>query len=202
MPCALVANLGLPETLRSVADTGAAFVEGALTEAFRQALLDEVEAEPFETLAERVGQHGVRQQAEHRVLLGDEIDDHPGIDQLCREFMGAVGPLDGWHPNDVSIQRYQAGSVGISPHLDGKRYRYLVAIFTLEGSGPLAICTDREGTVQTEWQTVPGSLVLLRGPGLGGVEDGRPLHTVRGPDAGRRTSLSLRFDSRTGSQSA
>lgn len=200
-PGLLVSHLPLQDAVQEVGETGAAFVTRVLTEPFRRALLREVEAETFARLDERVGPYGVHQQADQLALTGAEIADHPAVHRLCRDFTAAAGELRGWYPNDVSIQRYQPGSVGITPHLDGKRYRLLVAIFTLEGSAPLAICTDRDGTVQTEWQTVPGSLLLLRGPGLGGIEDGRPLHAVRGPDSGQRTSLTLRFDSRTGSRS-
>ena len=39
-----------------------------------------------------------------------------------------------------------------------------------------------------------GSLVLLRAPGLDHHDDGRPLHTVDGPDHGQRISVSYRMD--------
>ena len=200
---ALIADLDLQQPLRRLAEAGATFVPQALVEPFRDLLVHEADAGPFDRLPEQVGRYGVRQQAEHRVILGDDVGGYPGVDQLRREFAARIRAhgddiqgLGEWYPNDISIQRYQAGSLGISPHLDNKRYRYLVAIFTLEGAAPLALCTDRQGAVQHEWETVPGSLVLLRGPGLGGAEDGRPLHAVGGPTEGRRTSLTFRLDSR------
>lgn len=200
---ALVAELDLRQPLHRLTEAGATFVPRALTEPFRDLLMHEVNAGPFDRLPEQVGRYGVRQQAEHRVILGDDVGGYPGVDQLRREFVARlrahaddIQGLGEWYPNDTSIQRYQVGSLGISPHLDNKRYRYLVAIFTLEGAAPLALCTGRQGAVQQEWETVPGSLVLLRGPGLGGAADGRPLHTVAGPTGGRRTSLTFRLDSR------
>ena len=203
---ALVADLDLQQPLQRLAEAGATFVPQALTEPFRDLLMHEVNAGPFDRLPEQVGRYGVRQQAEHRVIRGGDIGGYPSVDQLRREFVARVWGhadeiqgLGQWYPNETSIQRYQAGSLGISPHLDNKRYRYLVAIFTLEGAAPLTLCTDRQGAVQHEWETIPGSLVLLRGPGLGGAEDGRPLHTVGGPTQGPRISLTFRLDSRNGS---
>jgi len=206
---ALVAELDLRQPLRRLTELGGTLVPQALTEPFRDLLVHEVNAGPFDRLPEQVGRYGVRQQAEHRAIVGDEVLGYPGVDQLRREFVAHIRAyaddiqgLGEWDPNETSIQRYQAGSLGISPHLDHKRYRYLVAIFTLEGAAPLALCTDRQGSVQHEWEAVPGSLVLLRGPGLGGTEDGRPLHTVSGPAEGRRTSLTFRLDSRPAPSSA
>ena len=42
-------------------------------------------------------------------------------------------------PNEIYLQRYRPGSLGITPHLDGKRYRRLVAFFTVRGSACLAL---------------------------------------------------------------
>jgi hypothetical protein len=36
--------------------------------------------------------------------------------------------------------------------------------------------------------------VLMRGPGLGGAEDGRPLHAVGGDPADERYSVSFRME--------
>ncbi len=108
------------------------------------------------------------------------------------EHAPAVRGLEAWAPDEVTVQRYEPGSLGISTHLDGRRHRYLVAILTLEGSARLHQCSDRQGTTLTTWEAAAGSLVLLRGPGLDGTEDGRPLHAVDGPREHRRTSLTLR----------
>jgi alkylated DNA repair dioxygenase AlkB len=96
------------------------------------------------------------------------------------------------HPEEVTVQRYAPDSAGISTHRDGRRHAYLVAILTLEGSALLRQCSDRAGTTVDAWDAGAGSLVLLRGPGLGGIEDDRPLHAVDGPGGHRRTSLTLR----------
>jgi hypothetical protein len=67
-------------------------------------------------------------------------------------------------------------------------------VFTLLGSSEFLLCKGRSGSVIETWQTRPGTLVLLRGPGLGGLEDGRPFHAVRGPTAGQRYSLTFRMN--------
>jgi hypothetical protein len=80
------------------------------------------------------------------------------------------------------------------PHLDLKRYHYLVAIITAHGTAPFTICKNRTGEPLTTWPATAGSLVLLRAPGLDGLDDGRPLHTVSGPATGHRISVSYRMD--------
>jgi hypothetical protein len=78
--------------------------------------------------------------------------------------------------------RQQLGARGITLHLDQKRHRYLVAVSPRKAA-PRSRgrkdwpCRDAE----TVWRAGPGSLVLLRGPGLGGVEAGRPLYMVTRP---------------------
>jgi hypothetical protein len=121
-----------------------------------------------------------------RTALNAQVSVHAdGIDGLGQ-----------WRPNHVSVQRYPPGALGITTHLDRKRYHYLVAVFTVEGCAPFIWCRDRAGTSEAVWHAGPGSLVLLRGPGLAGIEDGRPLHTVTGPPVGRRVSVTFRMDSR------
>jgi alkylated DNA repair dioxygenase AlkB len=92
------------------------------------------------------------------------------------------------------VQRYAPGALGVSPHLDSKRFAILVAIFTIQGSARFALCQNRAGTIIQEWDAGPGSLALLRGPGLLDAEDQRPFHTVHGPSAVRRFSITFRMN--------
>jgi hypothetical protein len=98
-----------------------------------------------------------------------------------------------WMPNEIGVARYGPGSLGITPHLDGKWYRRLVAVLTLYGRSRFAISRSREGEITADWRPGPGDLVLLRAPGLGGVRDGRPFHLVEGPSRGVRCSLGIRM---------
>jgi hypothetical protein len=193
-------GLDLRTPLRQVATTWATFIACALNEESRRALLQEVGGGPFIALPERMGPKAVRQQADAFDVYGDMTaypllcalrDDLVG---LVRHHGSGIAGLDRWLPNHAAVQRYQPGTQGISPHLDGRRYRYLVAIFTVTGSARFALCADRAGTVISEWQAGAGSLMLMRGPGLAGIADGRPLHTVGGPSEEARVSVTYRMD--------
>jgi hypothetical protein len=183
-----------------MSEAGAAFIPGALAEPFRVRLREQADLDGFEALSELEGQ--VRQQGELFVIAGD-MSGHPAIKQLRDELTDAVhecsadiAMLDQWDPNEAALQRYRAGAVGITPHRDMKRYRYLVAVFTVEGTARFTHCRDRAGDSLATWSAAPGSLVLLRGPGLGGIDDGRPMHAVSGPPTGTRVSLGIRMNTR------
>jgi len=193
-------DLDLRDALRGTLALGAAFVPAALDEPFRRRLLSEVEDGPFEPLPERPSPMGVRQQAD-RFVVRDAMLAYPCVHELRDDLVAHLGEQAGqvpgvsaWLPDDASVQRYAPGSLGVTPHLDGSRFRYLVAVVTVAGSASFALCSDRAGTVLRQWETLPGSLVLMRAPGLAGREDERPLHTVRGPRQGQRLSLTYRMD--------
>lgn len=189
--------------LRSALDlvdrAGAAYVPGALPATTLSALGAEV-AERI-SFAPMPGREGRAFQEGEVCGFHAPFDRYPVIDDVGRALTrsihadgSGIGGCGAWVPNEVYVQRYSAGDLGITPHLDLKRYRYLVAIFTVSGQAPFLLCRNRAGDVEQSWSTAPGSLVLLRAPGLGGVDDGRPLHAVRGPESGRRISLSYRMD--------
>jgi hypothetical protein len=195
-----VADLDLGDALARTAGQGAAFVPEAMTAAFLQRLQPELEPGPFRALPEEIGP--VRQQTEGFELRG-RPPGYPRLAELrgalgraVREQGGGIRGLASWRPNEISVQRYRGGGVGITPHLDGKRYRRLVALFTTVGTAQFAICRDRAGELLEEWETFPGSLILLRGPGLAGMRDGRPFHRVSGPQTGWRYSVGFRMDTR------
>jgi len=196
VPATLARDLG-PALGRTARD-GIAHEPGVVPEPLREAVLAELERERYLDLPPVEGPHRVRQQGEHVVLTAEEVAARPAVAALHAAVVDAVHAhpeIDGlgrWRPDEVTIQRYAPGSAGISTHRDGRRHAYLVAILTLEGSALLRQCSDRAGTTVHAWDAGPGSLVLLRGPGLAGVEDDRPLHAVDGPRDGRRTSLTLR----------
>ena len=93
---------------------------------------------------------------------------------------------------DFAIQRYPPGSAGIGIHRDGKRYRGIVVIVTLDGRSRLFTCDDREGGNKRPIDDRPGRIVLLSAEGFAGREgdDARPLHGVDRVTGGR---LSLGF---------
>lgn len=183
----------LAEPLARVRRTGAAFVPRALTESCCEQLRRELSGVAFETAHGSYGPHRVRQESD--VYITSDFGAYPVLRRLRDELEARVhaGGVSRWRPDEVSVQRYRPGAVGISPHLDHKRYRYLVASFTIEGEAPFTQCRDRDGDPIATWGAGPGTLVLLRGPGLDDADDGRPLHAVAAPATGTRISLGFRM---------
>jgi hypothetical protein len=195
---ALSLGLDLGEALRTCAESGHARVADAIEPDFLRRLGVELNAGPFRPFRESFGQ--VRQQID-----GYDVEvpspAFPLLGALCRELgervrshgRGVRG-LASWRPNEVGIAHYVPGSIGITPHLDGRWYRRLVAVATVYGRAGFAICGSRDpADVVDRWTSVPGDLVLMRGPGLGGTRDGRPFHLVEGPRRGERLSLGIRM---------
>jgi hypothetical protein len=165
-------------------------------------LREELATGPFRPFGESFGP--VRQQIDgYDVALPD--GDFPLLSALCRSLRDVVHVhgygvrgLATWNPNEVGIAHYVPGSIGITPHMDGKRYRRLVVVATVYGRAPFAICGSRDpADVVEQWVAGPGDLVLMRGPGLAGHRDGRPFHLVNGPRRGERLSLGIRMSVRS-----
>ena len=195
---ALHPDLDLGRPLQALREAGAAFIPHALREPFRQQLQHEIQDGPFERLPDQIGP--VRQEADLFVVT-DAMTAYPALARLRAEFVTRLrqdGPqipgLARWWPNEAYVQRYKPGALGVSPHLDSKRFAVLVAVFTTEGSARFALCQTRAGEIIQQREAGAGSLTLLRGPGLLNTEDQRPFHTVSGPAAGRRFSITLRMN--------
>ncbi len=119
------------------------------------------------------------------------------LDRHIREALESLNrnPLpDGFAINDLIVQRYPAGSAGITPHRDHIRYTGLVAIVVLAGQGRFLVSQDRAGRDAREIPAPPGHLLLMRAPGFNGRND-RPFHAVR-EITEERYVLGLRCDSR------
>lgn len=200
----LVPHLDLRPALLRVAASGMAFVENALDHDYCRRLQHEVQDGPFERLPGEVGPYHVREDADMFRITEANLGDYPAVRQARRELTTrihadseGIGGTGRWFPNDIAVMRYKPGSIGVSPHRDGLRNHYLIAIITSHGSAPLTHCANREGTIIEEWETIPGSLALLRAPGLADAEKhDRPFHAVRGPAAGWRCSLTFRMNTR------
>jgi hypothetical protein len=191
----MLCNLDWSTVLREVTEQGAAFVAQAVCQPFCHQLAAELAKGPYEPVEPVIGQ--VRQEAESFLVpVGHLERQYPVLASLCHELVRQVHThgVREWVPNEVVIQRYQPGSVGITPHRDQRRYAQLVAVITVSGSAPFTLCRNREGDPIRTWQAEAGSLVLLRGPGLAGHPDGRPMHLVGGPISTPRTSIGIRMD--------
>ena len=195
------ADLDLRSALRACATVGHARVPAAVPAAGLRDLRRELDAGPFRPFGESFG--SVRQQIDgYDVPL--PARDFPLLTAWCRSLRDLVRAHgDGvrgtatWVPNEVGVTHYFPGSIGITPHMDGKWYRRLVVVATVYGRAPFAICGSRDpGEVVERWVAGPGDLVLMRGPGLAGHRDGRPFHLVLGPARGERLSIGIRMASR------
>jgi len=100
-----------------------------------------------------------------------------------------LGP--GFELNDLILQRYEAGSAGITPHRDHLRYRELVALVALSGGARFLITADRAGSEPRGLAIAPGSLLLMLAPGFAGCRE-RPFHALDRIES-ERYSLGLRY---------
>ena len=94
--------------------------------------------------------------------------------------------------NDFIVQRYASGRRGITPHRDHARYRGLVAIVVLRGTGRFWVCDNREGADRRDVPAPPGSLLLMRAPDFAGRAD-RPFHALSDITE-TRYSFGMRYD--------
>lgn len=173
------------QVLEELSSVGATSVK-ILKDDFGAALLEEAEGYAYEPEDEFVG-HGdrlVRQQvssfgdfsdASRYVLLRDSFQG------LLERRLADVGcyPFETKLNFDLMVlQRYERGSIGITPHRDGLRFVNLVCVFVIGGRGRFYVCSDRSGRDAREIDASPGSVILMRAPGLFGSGDNRPFHYV------------------------
>ncbi len=156
-----------------------------LADGYRGRLLDEARRQPYRRARDVVGRGDriVRQDME----VCDEIARNSLFHDLRRRFGALVAagledvepypfatPLD---LNDLMLQRYDAGSFGITPHRDRLRYINLVCLFTLAGNARFLVCADRTGRDVREIDAAPGRVILMMAPGFLGCHE-RPFHAV------------------------
>ena len=99
-------------------------------------------------------------------LLTEKLEEHPEGPTLFSTTL---------HFNDLSLQRYEPGSLGITPHRDQRSRINLVCVFPLIGRARFCLCADRTGTNPIELDSTPGRVILLRAPGFRGSDE-RPFH--------------------------
>lgn len=199
MPC-LRPGLELAAALEATAERGWAHVPAALDPDFLHRLQEEIESGPFDAAPRDVGQ--VRQELDRYVIGPADADSRPfamrlrtALTEHVREDGAGIEGLAPYTANEVHVQRYAPGTGGITPHRDPTRFRPLLAVVTTRGRARFSLHPERHAESVATWEVAPGDLVLLRGPGLGGVPDGRPFHAVSGPLGDEaRYSVAIRRD--------
>jgi len=173
--------------------TGAASVH-LLSEDFRLALLQEAQSYPYTPEAEVVGtgNQTVRQQLgsfacfpenAHYIRLRETfqnlLDEH--LASLETYLFATKLEL-----NSMVLQKYEQGSLGITPHRDRLSSINLVCIFNIGGQGRFCVCEDRSGSHAKVIDSSPGSVIFLRAPGFMSSPE-RPFHYVTDIQATRYT---------------
>lgn len=180
----LPTSIDLPFLLGQLATSGAASIK-IFSEDIRRALHDEAQSYSYTPLPEVVGEgeNTVRQQM-------SRFKDFPADSQ----FMLLKDSFQAWlageltslaeypfeHPlelNSCELIKYETGSLGITPHRDGFRYKNIICIFVIAGQGRFYTCPDRSGKESIEIDATPGNVILMRAPGFLGQRQ-RPFHFV------------------------
>ena len=178
-------NLDTASILKDLSSLGATSIR-LLDEDIRVAFLKEAQDYTYEPEDEIMGSGGrvVRQQLSSfedfpkdsdYILLKNSFQD------LLEERLARLGtyPFEmalGF--NSMVLQRYEEGSIGITPHRDGLSYINLVCVFVIGGQGSFYVCSDRSGNDSIEIDASPGNVIFMRAPGFLGSEDNRPFHYV------------------------
>ncbi|HEY8489417.1 MAG TPA: alpha-ketoglutarate-dependent dioxygenase AlkB [Dehalococcoidia bacterium] len=189
--------------LRLTAELGAARIAGFVPEAERAPLLDCCQRLAYEPQPEVVGL--VRQEMELCALRPEDLEGRglAPLRSLLERYLAAVRRtaaepgfrwLAGLAPNEVYVQRYRAGSAGITSHRDRKTFVRLIGIVSLGAPVTFQTSLQREGPPLTRFPVESGDLVLLRGHGFGKRPDRRPFHAVSGPESGVRYSVTFRMN--------
>jgi hypothetical protein len=187
-------NLDIGKIVEELSLLGATSVR-ILDEDFRTALLEEAEDYVYEPKDELVGSgnRSVTQQVSsfrgfpngsRYVLLRNSFQD---LLELCLAELGSYPFEMSLSFDSMVLQRYQKGSIGITPHKDGLSYINLVCVFVIGGQGRFYVCSNRSGSDAREIDASPGNVIVMRAPGLFGPEDNRPFHFVTDIKATRYT---------------
>lgn len=156
-----------------------------LNEDFRMALLKEAEGCTYNPEEEIVGSKDriVRQQMGSFNNFSDRSNYILLKNSFQAWFDGCVAELDNYpfetplSFNSMVLQRYEKGSLGITPHRDGLSYINLVCVFRIGGRGRFFLCSDSSGRDVRQINAPLGNVVLIRAPGFFGSKD-RPVHYV------------------------
>ncbi len=169
-----------------------------LTPAYREELLREAETYEYKKQPYIVGPANVKEDLSSTTQFREGSLFFGLRDQFQHIFSekltnGLLSPFSiPLNFNEMSLQLYEKGSIGVTPHMDNKSAINFVCVFILTGKADFALCKDRNGSEPQFLDTSPGNVILLRGPGFAGIEE-RPFHFVTNVSE-RRIVFGLRQD--------
>ncbi|HEY9877706.1 MAG TPA: hypothetical protein V6D29_04580 [Leptolyngbyaceae cyanobacterium] len=182
---------------------GALSTDGAisvplLSEAARQALVQEAERFYYEPEVETYGTGDQTVRTEYSscnefAKVGLYADFQQAFQELLDQELSQldVYPFNTkLQFNDLVLQRYTPGQVGITPHRDSLWAIHLIALVNLCGEADFYRCDDRQGSNAVQLDTTPGNVIFLRAPGFLNTQV-RPFHFLTGIRS-TRYSLGLR----------
>lgn len=178
--------LDMPSIRDALVEPGAVALP-LLRDEYRQRLLAEARLYRYRPARKEVGRdhHLVRQ----RMDVEPNLRSNSIFHELAQSFSTLLqNSIDDCNPfespvelNDLMLQRYTVGEIGITPHRDRTAYRYIVALIVLCGRGRFCVADDRDATNVVEIPNGPGDVILMRAPGFldaQGNELPRPFHFV------------------------
>lgn len=159
-----------------------------------------------------------------KLSMGDMgyVERVPRMKQLADETQAFVQRLSEaypilniWQADEMSYHHYYEPEVGLSFHKDNWRFPGVVVVITIDGASDFCILSETEITEpdphtgkpvikERIWHSTytipvePGSMVIMRAPGLLGEvdEDLRPEHAVINVQDGHRIAFMLRANNR------
>ncbi len=181
---AALERFDIDEILRRLASVGATSVP-FLNENLRTSLLKEAVGYAYKREEEIVssGDRTVRQQVgsfEDFTDSSEFVRVRTCFEDLVSSALATLPRYPFATPfrlNSMILNRYEAGSLGITPHRDLARYINLIGIVVIGGSGRFQVCSDRSGEHASEILAPPGHAILMRALGFPGAAD-RPCHCV------------------------
>ena len=150
---------------------------------FRQALLEAALVADYRPATETVGKPG--NEVTQRLYVADSFGEHSIFRELTTAFQALFDESANCSGlftepvafNDLMLQKYDRGEVGITPHRDRTAYRHVICLFVLAGLGRFGVATDRARSKEQEISNFPGDVILMPGPGFKPMNE-RPYHFV------------------------
>lgn len=154
-----------------------------LSSDFRQALLEAALAAIYRPATETVGNSG--SEVIQRLYVSNHFEDNSIYYELTTAFQTLFDESANCSElftepvifNDLMLQKYDCGEVGITPHRDRTAYRHIICLFVLAGLGRFGVAADRARSKEQEISNFPGDVILMPGPGFKGMNE-RPYHFV------------------------